>query len=87
LLFSVLMVILLIQAFPQVDLQAVAFHGRTAPLMIHAQACRARALRMSGAALGFGFPEVRQESHHDHSAMFAPDLGGVVASLHSTLRC
>jgi hypothetical protein len=71
--FAALLAIVLIQAFPQVDLRDAAFHDGTDPLVIHAQSTSPPAVLTL--AVPFHFAVVRQVAQSPHEPAFPPAYG------------
>ena len=85
-LFSVLFVILMVQALPQVDLLDTAFQGNTAPIVVHARATSHLVLHadlnlssISSLASGVGVRQVL--------LALDSDTGQSLPIFHHNLRC
>jgi hypothetical protein len=69
-LFAVLLTIVLVQAFPQVNLRDTAFHDGTDPLVIHAQSTSAPVALTS--AVPFQFALARHAAQSAREPVFQP---------------
>jgi hypothetical protein len=86
-LVSMLFVMLMVQAIPQVDLPDAAFHTDTAPVAIHARGLRAPAALTVHASSQGSFPVGTSVSRSDQDAVSGYSTPNSLPILHHSLRC
>jgi hypothetical protein len=86
-LVCLLLLVVLIQVLPQVDLPDTAFHGGTAPLDVHSRVTYAPGLVGVGAAVSFSFSAHAASRRLEHSWLFAHATTSFLPLLHRSLRC
>jgi hypothetical protein len=86
-LFAVLLTIVLVQAFPQVNLRDTAFHDGTDPLVIHAQSTSAPSVLTSAVPFQIALVRYVAQSAQDAAVQPAHVATHPLTTLDGFLRC
>jgi|SRR5581483_2852042 len=87
LLVWVLLLVVLIQVLPQVDLPDTAFQGGTSPIIIHAQYTSAPSTGTISSPVRDAFARNIRERHLQHSPVAIGSTRSILPILYRSLRC
>lgn len=87
LLVWLLLLVVLIQVLPQVDLPDTAFQGGTSPIIIHAQYTSAPSTGTISGPVRGGFVRDIPERHLQHGPVAIDSARSILPILYRSLRC